>query len=470
MTALRGLATRLGALREGRKAILFVSEGFTTLLPPQMRNPIATLPGWGNPNANDAMAGENDSREDTARFFKGADLLSQMRDVFDAANRNNAAIYAIDPRGLAGSEFGVEENVGLQQDQKFLQASQDSLRTLASETDGRAIVNRNDLAKGMEQIIRDSSAYYLIGYNSSQAPSDGKFHEIKVRVKRPGIEVRARKGYWAPTAEDTARATAGPKPEAPKAVQQALASIAQPVQAGRYVRTWVGTSRAENGKTRVTFVWEPIPLTPGVRREEPGRISLLAADSGGALVFRGRVPDAAVASSSPSSGGTAPAAMGPQKTVFDAPPGKMELRISVEQAGTGGVIDSEIQDLTVPDLSKGTVAISTPRVYRARTGRDFQMIARDPDAVPVASREFSRAERLLIRFDVYGDNIDASATLLNRNGQKMADVPVTPASVGGTHQIDLGLGAVASGEYLIEIVAKGQGGDAKQLVAIRVVS
>ena len=67
----------------------------------------------------------------------------------------------------------------------------DTLRTLASQTDGRAIVNRNDLGTGMTQIVRDTSAYYLLGYNSTQSPSDGKFHEIKVQVKRPGIQVRA---------------------------------------------------------------------------------------------------------------------------------------------------------------------------------------------------------------------------------------------------------------------------------------
>ena len=60
----------------------------------------------------------------------------------------------------------------------------------------------------MKQIMRDSSAYYLLGYNSTQAPSDGKFHEIKVRVKRPGVQVRARKGYWALNARGN-RARAG---------------------------------------------------------------------------------------------------------------------------------------------------------------------------------------------------------------------------------------------------------------------
>src|SRR5262245_11814510 len=249
MTALRGLATRLGSLREGRKAIIFVSEGFTAMLPPQMRDPVATMPGLGNRRARDPFAGRGDPREETAQFFAETDLQSQMRDVYDAANRNNAAFYALDPRGLATGEFHIDENVAWERDQRSLQSTQDTLRVLASETDGRAIVNRNDLAKGLEQVVRDSSAYYMIGYNSSTAPSGGKFHEIKVRVKRPGVYVRARKGYWAPTAEDTARATAGPKPEAPKAVQQALASMVRPTQSGGYVRTWVGTSRADNGKT-----------------------------------------------------------------------------------------------------------------------------------------------------------------------------------------------------------------------------
>jgi VWFA-related protein len=467
MTALRALATRLGSLREGRKAIIFVSEGFTTMLPPQMRNPIATLPGLGNPNARDPFAGENSSREETAMVFSTADLLSQMRDVWDAANRNNAAIYSLDPRGLAGSEFGIEDNISFKTDARYLQASQDSLRTLSSETDGRAIVNQNDLAKGLQQMVRDSSAYYLIGYNSSQAPDDGKFHEIKVRVKRPGVDVRARKGYWAPTKDDTARAIAGPKPEAPKAVQQALASLATPGGrsgiGSRFVNTWIGTSRGENGKTRVTFVWEPSPATPGVQRDAPGRVSLLAAGADGDLVFRGRIPDAATASAVPTTGGAAGPASGPQRVVFDAPPGKMELRISVESASGGSVLDNDVRDITVPDLTSPDPGLSTPRVFRARTARDFQMTARDPDAVPVAGREFLRTDRLLIRFDVYGTEAPA-ALLLNRNGQRMSEVPVTPTTAGGSHQIDLGLGGIPPGEYLVEISA----GSAKELVPLKV--
>ena len=469
MTALRGAATRLGSLREGRKALIFVSEGLTAMLPPQMRNMDASVPGiFTNPVARNPMAGENNPREETARFFAQSDLYSRMRDVFTAANRNNTAIYSLDPRGLATGEFQIDEPVGPNQDRAALQFTQDTLRVLANETDGRAIVNRNDLAGGLAQVVRDSSAYYLIGYTSPTQP-DGKFHEIKVRIKRRGVEVRARRGFWAATVDDAVRAST-PAPEAPKAIQTALASISTSVQSGKYVRTWIGTERADNGKTRVTLVWEPLPTVPGVRRDPAGRVSLLAANDKGDLVFRGRSPDAALASTAPPTGTPAASpATGPQRLVFDSPPGNIELRMSVEGAGGGGVLDQEIRKIAIPDFTSPESVISTPRVHRARNARELQVVAADAAAVPVAGREFSRTDRLLIRFDVYG-GATPTAALMNRTGQKMADLPVTPAKAGGTHQIDVGLNTIAAGEYLVEISVKGATSETQELVAVRVTS
>jgi len=133
----------------------------------------------------------------------------------------------------------------------------------------------------------------------------------------------------------------------------------------------------------------------------------------------------------------------------------------------GGVLDNEIRRMTVPDLTSPDAAVSTPRVYRTRTARELQVIAADASAVPTAGREFSRTERLLIRFDVYG-NATPTAVLLNRTGQKMADLPVASATAGGSHQLEVGLAAIASGEYLIEISLKGATGEAKELIPLRV--
>ena len=225
MGALKAAAVRMGGLREGRKSIIFVSEGFTATLPDQLNDPVANMPGLGNPRRGRPGADVVNERVD---FANTVDLNNEMRDVFEIANRQNTSIYAVDPRGLGVFEYDINEGVGMNTDRRALNSALDTLRVLADNTDGRAILNRNDLAVGMRQIIRDSSAYYLIGYTSTQAPTDGKFHRIEVKVARRGLDVRARKGYWAFTAADAARALAPPTPEAPTAVSAALSAIAEP--------------------------------------------------------------------------------------------------------------------------------------------------------------------------------------------------------------------------------------------------
>jgi VWFA-related protein len=162
MSAIQGAAVKLGSMREGRKSIIFVSEGFTSTLPAQLNDPVAALPRIGNRSQPGQEV--NDPRAESQKFFNQSDLLNRMREVYDTVNRNNTSIYAVDPRGLAALEYDINQGVGLQTDRQNLNSSIDSLRILADNTDGRAIVNRNDLAAGMKQIIRDASGYYLLGY------------------------------------------------------------------------------------------------------------------------------------------------------------------------------------------------------------------------------------------------------------------------------------------------------------------
>ena len=450
LSAINGLIIRMGSLKEGRKALLLVSEGYTYMVPPQLRSRVAGTPDFDNPARNNPLAGSNSLVEDRAAFLAGTEMEMDLREIYTLANRNNVAIYTVDPRGLATSEFGIDQNIGNSLDRTYLNSTMDTLRTLADETDGRAIVNRNDLTMAMKQIVMDSSVYYLLGYSSTVAPSDGKFHEIKVRVKKPGLQVRARRGYWALTVAETKRALAPSKPEPPSAVQQALAAISQPAARARPIRTWFGTERGASGKTRVTFLWEATPR-PGARGSDtPATVLLTAVGKDGSLFYRGRVPakDARVS--------------------FDAAPGPMEVRLSVEDADAG-VLDSESRDVPVPDLTAPQTSLSTPQLFRARTVRELEQVKTDPKAVPTAAREFSRTERVFVRVQAYGPGASTpalSARLLNRGGETMAELPIDGAEAG----IDLPLASLAPGEYLLQITAAGEAGEAQELIGFRVTS
>ena len=459
MGALEAAAIRMGGLREGRKSIIFVSEGLTESLPPQMNDPVAALPGMNNPNRGNSQA-RTDEREDWARK---TDMLTELRRVFQTVNGQNTSIYSVDPRGLAVFEYGINEGVGLQQDSQGLQASLDTLYTLSNNTDGRAIVNRNDLAAGMKQIMRDSSGYYLLGYTSATTPTDGRFHEIKVNVSRRGVQVRARKGYWALTKEDVARVTAPPKPPPPAAVTKALTALAEP-PGGRPARFWIGTSRGETGRSRVTFVWEPgTTETAGQSGASPAaRVQLTAVAPDGRPLFRGRVPEGAEAapSATVAAGGTA---------TFEVPPGQLQLRMSVESA-SGQVLDSTMRELTVPDYTQVQVSLGTPRLYRGRTARDIQTIRANPAAAPAVERVFSRAERLLVRVESYGPGGTTpvvTGKLLNRGGAVMSELPLQ-AGANGLFETEVALSALAAGEYLIELTAKSESGTTQDTIAFRV--
>jgi hypothetical protein len=279
-----------------------------------------------------------------------------------------------------------------------------------------------------------------------------------VKVKRPGVQVRARKGYWAFTEDELKRAVAGPKPGPPAEVTKALAAIA-PMTNRRYIRTWIGSDKGDEGLTRVTLLWEPLPPAPGVRRDDPRRVTVLATSASGDIIYRGKVPTELA---TPGNGGI---------VRFQAPPGKIEMRLTIEGDGTG-TLDSEDRDLMVPDLSAPEVMLSTPRVWFARNAREFNSITAGAPPAPTATRDFRRTDRLLVRLDAYAPAAaptTVTAQLLNQQGTKMSDILVVPPTdTVSSYSIDLPLANLAAGQYLLEITGKSEGHKpVSELVAFR---
>jgi len=216
----------------------------------------------------------------------------------------------------------------------------------------------------------------------------------------------------------------------------------------------------------MTFVWEPAPRLPGepVRDgDRPAGVVLTATAPDGSPYFRGRV--------APPAG--APATATASRVTFEAPPGKMQLRLSVEGAGAQ-VLDSEVREVVVPDLTSPETVFGTAEVFRARTIPEIQRLKADADAVPTAAREFSRTERLLIRVHPYGAaGTSVTARLMNRAGQPIADLPVAVSDSSRTtsstiRQIEVLLANLSPAEYGVEITAAGGGSSVKDIVAFRV--
>jgi VWFA-related protein len=127
--------------------------------------------------------------------FADADLSRELYEITQQANRSNTTIYTIDPRGLVGPLPDLDENVDPQQWAEFVRKSQDSLRTLAEETGGIAVVNTNDFTKALRKVDADTSDYYVIGYYSTNPDILKRRRSVDIRLKRPGLSVNFRKEY-----------------------------------------------------------------------------------------------------------------------------------------------------------------------------------------------------------------------------------------------------------------------------------
>jgi VWFA-related protein len=126
--------------------------------------------------------------------FADADLARELAELTRAANRANATIYTIDPRGLVGGP-DLDEKIDPVEYSNYIRTSQDSLRVLAEETGGIAVVNQNDFDKALKRIDNETSDYYVIGYYSSNPDPLKRTRKVEIKVKRPSLTVFSRRSY-----------------------------------------------------------------------------------------------------------------------------------------------------------------------------------------------------------------------------------------------------------------------------------
>jgi VWFA-related protein len=397
LSALGALATQMGGLREGRKSILFFSQG--PPLPPS------------SPNEQ------------------------RYREAMEAANRGNVTIHVIDPRPLGSVGFGAAN----------------TLRRIAADTGGRAIVNTNDPTEQLNGVMADASAYYLIGYTPTRRGNDGKFHEIKVRVKRRGVRVTARRGYWSASEKELAAAAEAAATPVNVGLTTALGALSDSVNT-RAVAIWTGFAKGERGRTKVTFTWEANPGST----EKPARLEIQPVDDTG----KEAMPALVI--------GGAPGEL-PLMAHFEMAPGRQRIRFTSLTAA-GDLIDRWVQAQPIPDLTKQTLVLSTPRFLRARNMLEFRAIESNPAASPTASTRFGATDRVLVELEAQtpgGETPQIKVELLNAKGDVLRGLDVPPMT-GGKLRMPLPVGSLANSTYLLKVVATAGDQSAEQWVAFRV--
>jgi VWFA-related protein len=187
------LVRELGKVQDRRKALIYVSNGydFDPFPKGRLKNQAERLGSiYDGMDPEDPAALFNRQGQQ----FADADLVRELAELTRACNRSNVTIYSIDPRGLVGMP-DLDEKVDMNEFSDYVRKSQDSLRVLADETGGIAVVNQNDFDKALKRIDGETSDYYMIGYYSSNPDPTRKTRRIEVKVKRDGINVWSRRSY-----------------------------------------------------------------------------------------------------------------------------------------------------------------------------------------------------------------------------------------------------------------------------------
>jgi VWFA-related protein len=462
LEALQDLVRYVGGIKEERKAILTVTHGWDLFTPQfglQNRGSSSQTPtgdpvGFGpggtlttkNPRNKDnhSTATKMDCDADRQRL-SAIDDEQFLRDIIGEANRSNSTFYPIDPRGLVALETGGASTLSLTADAQLRRTHALSMRDLADGTDGIAVMDTNDLDKGLRKISDDLTSYYLLGYYSTNSKTDGGYRSLKVRVKQPGVAVRARRGYRAASAEEVTRArkaAAAPAVDATTPISAAMESLAS-IRPDSRVR--LRATPAPGGD----LLW-----IAGELSAAPGRSDEWA---------QGATANLQISSGSETAVGRVTIKAGDRTflTSIKLPPGKpatldVQARISPTDSGTPPATES-IRLALAPQ----------PLFYRRGPSTANRQ-------VPTADLRFTRADRAHLELPVGPEVKPGSGRMLDRTGQALG-VPVTMAErtddASGQHWItaDVALSPLAPGDYAIEIAATDKGTESRVVAAIRVV-
>ena len=458
LTAVKDLAAFMEGIRGRRKSLLLISEGISYNI------------------------------YDVFNYTSAGLILQHANDAVAAATRANTAIYAIDPRGLSGFDEGIEAG-GTPADitpsqfsvtgslMDAVRMSQQSLQVLANETGGFAAINRNDFAGAFERVVRENSTYYVLGYYPVNDRRDGRFRRIEVRLKRPGLQVRSRRGYVAP------------RGRAPNTRPPAGAN-ALDVAVGTALNSPIPTTGIPLSVSAAAFKGTAPNAAVAIAVEmRPGGFKFAEKDG----MFFDRVQ---VAMSSVDAKGTvrpgqkhvltlemsaATAAVARERGLrlvseVNLPPGRYQLRIGAAEEGAGqsgsAFYDLEVPDFQRPGLTMSGIALTSAGASGTPTVRAADPLKEVLPGPPVTVREFGRNDQLALFTEFYENAGNAPAhsvelattvraedgRVVFQNREQRSSTDLQGTSGGYGYQVRFPLSEFTPGTYVINVQGRSLAG------------
>jgi VWFA-related protein len=397
--------------------------------------------------------------------------LREMKRVVDASRRLNVPIYFIDTRGLVGMPDTLNAVFGPPIDTRDvgvvlgdISRDAEGSESLASDTGGFAVRNTNDLGGGIARIAAESRVYYLLGYNPANTARDGKFRKIEVKLAAPrkGVEVRARRGYYAPSddAPPVKRLPGALDPELQRVLDSPFEADGISLRATAYTFDETTLGRA------LSLVAAEVDIQDLAFEEKNGQLEdtlelLIVAqhrESGEYFRYDQKIEMSLM----PGTREKLARTWYPVSREFELPSGGFQARIVVRDLKSGKV-GSVVHEFVVPRL--GELRVSSPILADELLPAEGAALPRP--ALLARRTFFAPLGRLYLQYNVYGAARDAvttqprvtgAYTLRRSDGtvaRRVEPSRIEPTSIGALQRlIGISLQGVAAGEYTLVLAVK----------------
>ena len=346
----------------------------------------------------------------------GIENQASLRAATNAAVRANLSIYSVDTRGLeaisplgnasVGSTRGSGAFNGAALTNNMSQnfASQEVMATLSSDTGGKAFFDSNDFAPAFAQVQKDTSAYYAIGFHSSNPARDGKYRKLAIKVNRPGVKLEYRQGYYAP-----ADFKHSGREDRERELEEQLASDLPATDMAVYLDAMYFRLDENRFFVPVSLI-VPGSQIPFVKGGDKDKATL---DVIGEVIDEVKRPIGNARETVKLN--LDPTLQARQKNIeyttsFNLPPGKYHLKFVLRENQTGRMGSFEA-DITLPDMKKQPLKMSSIVLASARqpSKKESPLVRGGEEYVPNISHVFRQDQHLYLLYEVYGPAREKSA-------------------------------------------------------------